>query len=273
MENQTTNKGWVSIYRKILENPISSKPDYLSVWIHLLLMANHSETHFIWNNKKQVIFPGQLLTGRKKLSKITGVAESQIYKILNYLELEHQIEQQKTTKFTIITIVNWDKYQGKEQQKEQQSNNRVTTEEQQSNTYNNVNNVDNVNKRYICSFENFWEVYPKRVAKKKAKDIYNRLATSKKTEEYIMQGLQNYIKKWRSEKTDIQYIPNPTTWLNQKRWEDEIKISNIQFNKNARKFEDEWEQKKLEEKRKYQSYFVDDGKGRLAKLSEIIKKH
>lgn len=270
MENQTTNKGWVSIYRKILENPISSKPDYLSVWLHLLLMANHSETHFIWNNKKQIILPGQLLTGRKKLSKITGVAESQIYKILNYLELEHQIEQQKTTKFTIITIVNWDRYQGKEHQKEQQSNNRVTTKEQQNNTYNNVNNV---NKKYICSFETFWKTYPKKVAKKKAECIYKRIAISKKIEDSVIQGLQNYINKWNSEKTDIQYIPNPTTWLNQERWKDDIKLSNIQFNKNARKFEIDLENKKREEKKVYQSYMVDDGNGGLTKLSEIIKKY
>lgn len=144
MQKISNDTGWVCLHRKLLDNPICEKADYLAVWVHLLLMANHKETTFIWNNKKQVLKAGQLLTGRKKLSKKTGVAESQVYKILKYLELEQQIEQQKTTKYTVITIVNWDRYQDKEQQKEQQSNNRVTTEEQQSNTYNNVNNDNNV---------------------------------------------------------------------------------------------------------------------------------
>lgn len=134
-------KGWITLHRKLLKNPICRKSDYLSVWVHLLLMANHEETSFIWNNKKQVLKKGQLLTGRKKLAKLTGVTESQIYKILKYLELEQQIEQQKTTKFTVITIKNWCKYQDKNNK----SNNRVTTTQQQSNTYNNVNN--NVNKQ------------------------------------------------------------------------------------------------------------------------------
>ena len=131
-------KGWITLHRKLLENPISCKADYLSVWVHLLLMASHEETSFIWNNKKQILRKGQLLTGRKKLSKQTGVTESQIYKILKYLEMEQQIEQQKTTKFTVITIKNWGRYQDKNNK----SNNRVTTTQQQSNTYNNVNNVN-----------------------------------------------------------------------------------------------------------------------------------
>jgi DNA-binding transcriptional regulator YhcF (GntR family) len=140
------NNGWISLHRKLLDNPIASKSDYMNLWVHLLLMANHEETSFIWNNKKQILKPGQLLTGRKQLSLDTGIAESQVYKILNYLEKEQQIEQQKTTKYTIITILNWANYQNKEHQKEQQSNNRVTTERQQSNTYNNDNNDNNTTK-------------------------------------------------------------------------------------------------------------------------------
>lgn len=134
-------KGWITLHRKLLGNPICGKPSYLSVWIHLLLMANHEETSFIWNNKKQILKKGQLLTGRKKLSEMTGVSESQIYNILEYFELEQQIEQQKTTKYTIITIRNWCKYQ----ERNNKNNSKVTTERQQSNTYNNVNN--NVNKQ------------------------------------------------------------------------------------------------------------------------------
>jgi hypothetical protein len=132
------NNGWVKIHRRLLKNAITNKPDYFSLWIHLLLMANHEPTSFIWNNKKQTLNSGQLLTGRKVLSRETGITESQVYKILEYLEKEQQIEQQKTTKYTVITIVKWDTYQKKEQQKEQQSNNRGTTERQQSNTYENV---------------------------------------------------------------------------------------------------------------------------------------
>ena len=191
----------------------------MNLWIHLLLMANHKEeTSFIWNGKKQTLKKGQLLTGRKKLSKKTGITPSQVYKILKYLEKEQQIEQQTTTKFTIITIKNWGEYQ----RKNNKSNNRVTTEEQQSNTFKNDNNVD---KRYICSFKTFWKQYPRKESKKRAETMYKREATSKKKETKILEGLKRFNAKWKAEETEKQYIPLPTSWLNAERWEDEITVS------------------------------------------------
>ena len=139
------NQGWVKISRKLLNNPIFQKPDYLTVWLFLLLSANHEETSFIWNNKKQILKKGQLLTGLKVMAKKTGVAQGTVYRILKYLENEKQIEQQKTTKFTVITIVNWSKYQGNEKQNEKQIENRLKTNEKQIETYKNVNkNVEKV---------------------------------------------------------------------------------------------------------------------------------
>ena len=78
--------------------------------------------------------PGQLTTGRKQLSVNSGISESKVERILNAFETAHQIEQQKTTKNRLITIVNWAKYQDDEQQIKQQTNNDRTTSEQRANT-------------------------------------------------------------------------------------------------------------------------------------------
>ena len=139
-------QGWISIHRTLLDDPIISKPNYLSVWVVLLLLANHEEHTFIWDNKKQICKRGQVLTGRKKLAQQTGVKETTLENILKYLENEQQIGQQKTTKFRLITIKNYDKYQDKRHQNGQQSDNRVTTNGQQSDTINNDNNYNNENK-------------------------------------------------------------------------------------------------------------------------------
>lgn len=89
----------------------------------------------MWNNQIIVIKEGQLVTGREKLSKETGIPESTVERILNYLEKEHQIGQQKTTKYRLITIVNWEKYQV--------ADNKWTTNGQQMDTYKNDKNDKN----------------------------------------------------------------------------------------------------------------------------------
>ncbi|MCK5610226.1 hypothetical protein KAR91_50605 [Candidatus Pacearchaeota archaeon] len=139
-------QGWIKLHRKLLDNPISSKPQYCHLWVCLLLMAQHDGTSFIWNNEKITVNTGQVLTGRKKLSQTTGIPESTIEKILKYLEIEQQIAQQKTTKYRIITIIKWGDHQKKLASVTtdgQQRNNRGTTEEQQRDTYKKEENGNN----------------------------------------------------------------------------------------------------------------------------------
>lgn len=132
------NNGWIKLHRKMLDNPISNKPKYAWVWITLLLKANHKENKIMWNGNILIIKEGQVLTGRKELSKQTGISESTLEDILKYLEKQQQIQQQKTTKFRIITIVKWEDYQNSDTK----TNNKATTKQQQSDTNNNDNNVN-----------------------------------------------------------------------------------------------------------------------------------
>lgn len=140
-------QGWIKLHRKILENPIIQKPNYLALWVVLLLKANHKEKNFMWNGNIILVKEGQMITGRKELSKETSIPESTIEDILKYLERQHQIQQQKTTKYRIITIVNWIKHQDKNSK----SNNNPTTKQQQSDTNKNVKNEKNDNKNIVAS--------------------------------------------------------------------------------------------------------------------------
>jgi hypothetical protein len=129
------NNGWIKLHRKLLDNPLKNKPAWAWLWIVLLLLANHDEKDsFIWNNKKINLEQGQFITGRKKLNEITGIPETTIERILNYLESEHQIGQQKTKKYRLITIVKWKDYQ----KSDNKSDNRRTTDGQQTDTFKNV---------------------------------------------------------------------------------------------------------------------------------------
>ncbi len=132
-------QGWIKLYRKLQEKGYYKKSQYVHLWVHLLLSANHEKKEFMWNKEIIIIKEGQLLTGRDKLAEETGINRSTIENILKLLENEHQIEQQKTTKFRVITILNWKTYQTDDKK----SSNRVATKEQQSSTNKNVKNDNN----------------------------------------------------------------------------------------------------------------------------------
>lgn len=123
-------EGWIKIHRKMLDNPIICKDsDYLSVWIYLLLNATHKEIPALFKKEKIILQPGQLLTGRKTISKQLKISESKIYRIIKDFKSEQQIEQQTSNQNSLITILNWNRYQESEQQNEQQMNNKRTTSE------------------------------------------------------------------------------------------------------------------------------------------------
>lgn len=111
-------EGWVSVYRKLLENPIVCKDsDYIAVWIYLLLNATHVERDAVFDGKRITLQPGQLITGRKSIaSNFKKLSESKVQRVLKEFENEHQIEQQMTSRNRLISIVKWFDYQRNEQQ-------------------------------------------------------------------------------------------------------------------------------------------------------------
>ena len=72
-------------------------------------------------------------------------------------------------------------------------------------------------------FDSFWKSYPKKEGKGACKKIWARLRPSKQLLEVMLGAVedQKSTEKWK--KDGGQFIPMPATWLNQERWEDEIK--------------------------------------------------
>lgn len=68
------------------------------------------------------------------------------------------------------------------------------------------------------SFENFWLLYPRHVAKKAARVAWQRMTPTDQQAAIVA------IADWRRvfAARDAEYIPHPATWLNGERWEDEL---------------------------------------------------
>ena len=154
------NTGWIKLHRSIKDNPKLLKGINFALWCYILISVVHNEENVLLAGNVVTLQPGQGVFSTPDLANKFGFSVSGIRRALNWLENEHQIEQQKTTKGTVITVVNWDKYQQAEQQDEHQLNNNRTTTEQQLNNLpyykkndknekNDKNNINNTNVLFV----------------------------------------------------------------------------------------------------------------------------
>ena len=71
-------------------------------------------------------------------------------------------------------------------------------------------------------FPKFWKLYPRKVGKDKAEKAWGKLKVTQELFDLMATALAKQVltPDWLKDKG--QYIPHPSTWLNGKRWEDEI---------------------------------------------------
>ena len=75
------------------------------------------------------------------------------------------------------------------------------------------------------SFVQFYKLYPRKVGRHTAEKQFKRL--SKRERVLAYEGLNNYMKFWKVSETESQFIPHPSTFISQKRWEDEVELPKI----------------------------------------------
>jgi hypothetical protein len=190
------DKGWVSLHRELKDKGYYKKSAYVHLWVHLLLSANHESAEFLWNGQIIKLQPGQFITGRKKLAEETGLKETTVERVLECFESGQQIGQQKTTKYRLITIVNWEKWQ----KSDNKIDSKRTTNGQQTDTNNNNNNNNKEKREAIAS-----PPTPKDRTKSFFKGITDLMLKEKTPEAEAMaellrkvsseQGIESWIKK------------------------------------------------------------------------------
>ena len=230
-------QGWVCVHRQIIDNPIFKNDKLFRVFMYCLLKASHTDCEQLVGDAIVSVKQGQLVSGRKSIARATNLTEMNIRTALNKLEKLNILTIKPTNKYSIISILNWDRYQ--------QSNQQVTSKQPASNqhltTNNNVNNDNNDNKPLdqskidrekleLNAFEYWWKSYPKKVAKASALKSWKKAI--KKMDEEKVRALTNHIvSDVKLRLDDIasgsdKFIGfdrlHATTYLNQERYNDDI---------------------------------------------------
>jgi hypothetical protein len=157
-------QGWISLHRKIRENPIFNDPQLLRLWIICLTEASHKERDQIIGKHMVKLMPGEFVTGRfdihemynKGLSpkdKIKG--DKTIFRWLETLEKLDFLTIKKTNKFSVVSIGNWALYQNKDNEMTNEMTNKRPSNDHQMTTNNNVKNEKNVKNDKNTSRQNF----------------------------------------------------------------------------------------------------------------------
>lgn len=146
-------QGWISIHRKIQESKLWTEERFTKgqAWVDLLLLANHKDTEILVGYKKVSLKRGQVFTSQVKLATRWQWDRKTVRRFIEYLVSDQMVHNKVDRDIqhgnTVITITNYEKYQGMGQQegqeKGQQSPSKLPT----------INNDNNVNNKYNGEIE------------------------------------------------------------------------------------------------------------------------
>ncbi|EOD7887119.1 TPA: DnaD domain-containing protein [Staphylococcus aureus] len=128
--------GWISIDRSIQNHWLFKEKRTFSkfeAWIYLLMEANHSKAKVPIGNQIVTVERGQRLTSILTLSDLFNWSRFKVKTFLDLLESDGMLEVKTTSKYTLITIVNYDFYQSEQGRNQHQNDIKPTSKQHQSN--------------------------------------------------------------------------------------------------------------------------------------------
>jgi hypothetical protein len=246
------HRGWVKLWRKTVDSAVWANDDLFRLWIWCLLSANYRDG---WVQVPGLADPvlvqrGQLLTGRYALNmalypnqRKTDPSPSTTWRWLQSLEKRQNLHIETNSRYSIVTIVNFDVYNeatdADAQPNEQPVNSRRTAGEQPVHT----NKKDKKDKKEEkeekkkispsasdggpsenskpTAFDSWWTLWPpgKKVGKQKARKEYaaavkrlrvERSISAADAETYLAERLAAFVG------TPVgkgKYCPHPERWL------------------------------------------------------------
>ncbi len=99
---------FVKVDRNIINWRWFHKPNTMLVWLWLILSANIEDHDFM----NETIHRGEVATSRKSISAATGLSEREVRTALEHLKSTGEIAVRVRSKYQVITILCYEKYQG-----------------------------------------------------------------------------------------------------------------------------------------------------------------
>lgn len=208
------NGGWLKLYRSAIDEDIGKRANLLAIWVTLLCWATRFETKVIGEKGPRILPPGSVVIGMRQLSDHLGISKTNTYKWIQYLQKRGSILIEAGTHGTVITICNWDEYQGSDDgvgTQRERSENAAGTQRERRGTLNGEVKKERIKERkkykvgiltnYPPEYISLWDAYGKIGDKRKGYETFDKLKLSPEDTASLTVAIKNYYSRkeeWKS---------------------------------------------------------------------------
>lgn len=146
------NQGWIKLHRKIQNHWLYQEKRKFSkfeAWIDLLMMVNHEDAKVVLGNEIIEVKRGQRITSIRQLCEKWGWSNTKVTQFLKLLQNDGMVAVKSDSKKTLITINNYEFYQGEDDRKT--TENRQENDEKQTKKHTNKNDKNDKNDNVVVS--------------------------------------------------------------------------------------------------------------------------
>lgn len=122
--------GYIRLWRSLLDWEWYDDINTCRLFIHILITANYYENKW----RGVTVGRGQRIIAYEKLASECGLTVSQVRTSLRKLERTGEILRESTNEYTLITVVNYDRFQAEKTPESQTDDKRIADESQASDT-------------------------------------------------------------------------------------------------------------------------------------------
>jgi hypothetical protein len=143
------DESWIKIYRRLTESDIwQMKPEYLKIWIYLLIRANRAPSIRMVKGVQVTINRGEVLTSLERIAMDCLVSVQTVRSCLKWCSINRLCVAHKSHKVTHLTILKYDELQGNGVSNVRQKSSKSNASQQY---IENIRSKEEENKEYTSS--------------------------------------------------------------------------------------------------------------------------
>jgi hypothetical protein len=124
--------GYIKLWRKVLNNGMMHNPELLRFWVWCLLKASHKPYTAMVGYQEVDLEPGQFVFGINAAANELDSTPRKMRTCVDTLVKTKNLTRKTTNKFSILTVINWDRYQTNEEENDKQNDKQATSKRQAS---------------------------------------------------------------------------------------------------------------------------------------------